>query len=291
MNQPDWLDRDLYPFQSNFLELGIGRMHYVDEGQGEVVLMVHGNPAWSFGYRRLIMGLSGRYRCVAPDHIGFGLSDKPYSWSYKPADHARNLRAFIERLDLRDITLVVQDWGGPIGLSYAVEHPENVRRLVIMNTWMWPVSGDLYYWGFSKFVGGPVGRYLIRNHNFFANQVVRMVTGDKSKLTPAIHDHYLKPFPTPESRKGTWVFPGEITGSQAFLEGLWSQRERLAGKPVLIAWGLKDIAFREQELRRWERVLPQAQVHRFPEAGHFVQEEEGDAVAGLVDAFLQNRPG
>ena len=158
MNDPKWLDRNLYPFQPHFLELKMGRLHYVDEGQGETLLMVHGNPSWSFGYRHLIQGLADQYRCVAPDHIGFGLSDKPFSWSYKPADQAANLRTFIERLGLENITLIVQDWGGPIGLSYAVEQPENIRRLVIMNTWMWPVSGDPYYWGFSKFIGGPIGR-------------------------------------------------------------------------------------------------------------------------------------
>lgn len=287
MNQPEWLDRDMYPFQAHYFDLPMGRMHYVDEGQGPPLLMVHGNPSWSFGYRQLIAQLSSRYRCIAPDHIGFGLSDKPASWSYRPEEQARNLAALIDHLNLSGLNLIVQDWGGPIGLSYALEQPENVRRLVIINTWMWPVANDPYYWAFSKIVGGPVGRYLIRNHNFFANTMVKMITGDKSKLTPAIHDHYRQPLPTPESRKGSWVFPGEITGSTAWLEHLWSRRERLVDKPVLIAWGMKDIAFREKELQRWEGLFPHARVQRFPDAGHFVQEEHGRELAGMIDQFMQ----
>ncbi|MEW6602891.1 MAG: alpha/beta fold hydrolase, partial [Nitrospirota bacterium] len=126
MHDYSWIDRKEYPFKSHSLELEMGRMHYVDEGTGEPLVMVHGNPTWSFVYRHLINGLSKDYRCIAMDHIGFGLSDKPQNWSYYPEDHAKNFDIFIERLDLHNITLVVQDWGGPIGLSYAVNHPENV---------------------------------------------------------------------------------------------------------------------------------------------------------------------
>jgi haloalkane dehalogenase len=278
----------MYPFQSRYIDLNVGKLHYVDEGEGEILLMVHGNPSWSFGYRHLIQKLSVKYRCIAPDHIGFGLSDKPFSWSYIPSDHAKNLQTFIDRLELEDITLIVQDWGGPIGLFYAVEHPENIKRLVIMNTWMWPVSNDPYYWGFSKFIGGPIGRYLIRNQNFFADQMVKMVTGDKSKLTPGIHDHYRKPFPTRESRKSTGVFPGQITASKTWLADLWSKRNRLTEKPTLIAWGMKDIAFREKELNRWVELFPTAEVHRFQDSGHFVQEEQGEEVSRLIEVFIQN---
>jgi len=136
------------------------------------------------------------------DHIGFGLSDKPPGWTYRPQDHARNLVALIEALDLKDITLVVQDWGGPIGLSYAINHPENVKRLVIMNTWMWPVNRDWYYIAFSGFTGGPIGRFLIKRFNFFTRVIMRQAYGDKTKLTEHIHRHYLKPLEVSEERKG-----------------------------------------------------------------------------------------
>ena len=161
MNSSNWINRTLYPFESRFLFLESGRMHYVDEGNGAPLVMVHGNPTWSFAYRKLIRGLSSRFRCIAMDHLGFGLSDKPGGWSYRPADHAGNLESLIETLGLKNITLVVQDWGGPIGLSYAVRRPENVRGIIILNSWMWPVRGVLHYELFSRFMGGALGKLLI----------------------------------------------------------------------------------------------------------------------------------
>lgn len=290
MNNNDWLDRNEYPFQSRFIDLPMGRMHYVDEGRGETLVMVHGNPAWSFLYRHLIKGLQNNYRCVAFDHIGFGLSDKPYEWTYKPIDHAANLQTAIDRLGLKDITLFVQDWGGPTGLSYAINNPTNVKRLVIMNTWMWPVSHDWYFWGFSNFMGGPLGRYLIRQHNFFVNVVMKIATGDKSKLSSAVLNHYRDPLDTPATRKGAWVFPKEIIASQDWLASLWSQREKLMDKPVLIAWGMKDIAFREKELNRWITLFPVARILCYPDTGHYVQEEKGVELSSVVQDFLRSTP-
>ena len=188
-------------------------MHVVDEGEGPPVVMVHGNPAWSFLYRHLVQRLRPSHRCVAMDHLGFGLSDKPRGWSYLPEAHAENLEALIDGLGLRDVTLVVQDSGGPIGLAYAVAHPENVARLVIMNSWAWPVDRDPYYLAFSGFMGGPIGRRLIRRRNFFARAVMRRAYGDPRRLTPAIHAHYLEALPTPEDREGSAVFPRRIVGS------------------------------------------------------------------------------
>jgi len=247
---------------------------------------VHGNPTWSFVYRKLINALRDRYRCIAPDHIGFGQSDKPDRWTYLPQDHAANLTSLLNSLDLSGITLVVQDWGGPIGLSYAVENPERVKRLVILNTWMWSVKADWYYQGFSGFVGGPIGRWLCRNYNFFVGQVVKTAYGEKALLTPEIHRHYFDALPTPESRKGTWVFPRQIIGSSAWLDSLWQRRANIADKPAMLAWGMKDIAFREQELRRWQELFPKAQVTRFATSGHYVQDEQGEAIAKLIGDFM-----
>ncbi|MBD3239881.1 MAG: alpha/beta fold hydrolase, partial [Chitinivibrionales bacterium] len=253
-----WIDRDAYPFEHHYVDVAPGRMHYVDEGSGEPVLMLHGNPTWSFLYRQLIKRLCPSYRCVAPDHLGFGLSDKPTGWSYLPQDHAANLTVLVDKLGLRQITLVVQDWGGPIGLSYAIAHPDNVSRLVIMNTWAWPVNHDPYYVAFSGFVGGPVGRFLIRRYNFFARVIMRQVFGEKRRLTAAVHEHYLHPLARPEDRTGCAVFPRQIVGSTRWLARLWSGVPALRGKPTLIVWGMKDIAFRVKELKRWERAFPEA---------------------------------
>lgn len=282
----DWVDREEYPFASHHLEVDGGRMHYLDEGSGPPVVMVHGNPTWSFLYRNLIKELSADHRCVAPDHIGFGLSDKPAGWSYLPRDHAGNLARLIDSLGLEDITLVVQDWGGPIGLSYAIAHPEKVSRLVIVNTWMWPVDDDWYYIGFSRFMGGPVGRFLIRRYNVFARSVMARSYGDRSRLTDEIHQHYLRPLGSPEERKGSWVFPGQIIGSTPWLRELWDRRAALAGTPTLIVWGMKDIAFREKELDRWIESLPQAKVVRLEGVGHYVQDEAPDRLGRAVREFL-----
>lgn len=260
----------------------MGRLHYVDQGHGDPIVMVHGNPAWSFLYRHFIKGLSPDHRCVAMDHIGFGLSDKPQEWSYRPAEHARNLQALVEHLGLRDITLVVQDWGGPIGLAYALSQPENVKKLVIMNTWMWPVDDDLYYRVFSGFMGGPLGRFLIKRFNFFVNGVMKQATVDKAKLPRPIHQHYVQPLANPADRKGCWVLPREIIASTDWLRGLWEQRAKLEAKPALVLWGMGDIAFREKELNTWQRLLTNGQIHRLEGVGHFVQEEYGREAVPLI---------
>ncbi len=289
----DWINRIEYPFDSLFFQVPAGRMHYIDEGHGFPVVMVHGNPTWSFLYRRLVKQLRGDYRCVAMDHLGFGLSEKPEDWTYLPEDHAANLTRMIQGLGLEKITLVVQDWGGPIGLSYAAAHPENVAGIIILNTWAWPVNRDPYYIAFSRFVGGPIGRMLIRRYNFFARSIMRKAFGDPARLTPAVHAHYLNALALPEDRKGCLVFPGQIIGATPWLGQLRDNLSVLKHTPALIVWGMKDIAFREKELKHWERVFPQARSVRVPHAGHFVQEEAPEELAEAVIPFLDealNRP-
>lgn len=287
MGDTDWIDRIEYPFAAHYFETPAGRMHYADEGRGEVVLMLHGNPAWSFLYRKLIKQLSPHYRCIAPDLIGFGLSDKPYEWSYLPEDHAKNVTALIDHLGLKDITLVVNDWGGPIGMHYAVNHPQNIKRLVVLNTWAWPVDDDFHYTSFSAMMGGPVGRFLIRHFNFFANSFMRVAFGDKSKLTRHAHDHYLNALPSGESRKGSWVFPRRIIHSSTWLGEIWSKIGTLKDKPTLFVWGMKDVAFREKELQRWQSALPNSDTLRLPTVGHFVSEEAPEELGQAVGKFLR----
>lgn len=260
-------------------------MHYVDEGAGPPVVLFHGNPTWSFLYRHVIQHLAPRYRCIAPDYLGFGLSDKPAGFSYRPEDHARHVHALLDGLGLEGATLVVQDWGGPIGLSYAVERPERVRRLVIMNTWMWAVDDDPRFALFSRILGNPLARLLIEQFNLFARVIMPMAYADRARLTPAIHRQYLAPLATPADRTGSAVFPRAILGSTAWLADLWRRRDCLAGKDALIVWGVKDPAFRKPELERWMGLLPEAEVHRQP-AGHYVQEELGPELGTLVEAFL-----
>jgi haloalkane dehalogenase len=283
-NNWNWLDTDEYPFRPRFYPTPYGKMHYVDEGAGNPVVFVHGNPSWSFQFRNMIKGLVTTNRCIAPDHLGFGLSDKPADWSYLPEDLAVNLSLFLDSLDLESITLVVGDWGGPLGLSYAIHHPERVENIVITNTWLWPVRDDWYYQLFSRFMGGPVGRQLIYRYNFFAGTMMRSLFGTKRRLTPEIHRQYLEPLARPDERKGCQVLPGQIIGSSAWLQTLWDQRRVLQDKRVLIAWGMKDIAFRKKELETWMAAFPRAKVVRYDDCGHFVSEERpADLVISIRD--------
>ncbi len=285
-----WIDRTAYPFASRFFRTDAGRLHYVDEGTGPPIVMLHGNPTWSFLYRTAIRSLSDRYRCIAPDYLGFGLSDKPAGWSYRPQDHAACLRRFLDALGLDRMTLFLQDWGGPIGISYAIDHPERVRSIAVMNSWMWPVHRDPHYRLFSAFFGGPPGRYFIRHHNAFARWVLPLAFGDRSRLSDRIHFHYVRPFRRPDARKGCWVFPRQIVGATPWLERLWENREKLAGIPALIVWGMADRAFRKQELNRWRTVFPRAEVVRLADVGHFVPEEAGDRLAAAFQRFLGGPP-
>lgn len=286
MCRPSWLDIESYPFASRHIDLEAGQLHFVDEGTGAPIVMVHGNPTWSFIYRHLIDHFSDGFRCVAPDHIGFGLSEKPIDWTYRPADHAANLTALLDTLELEDITLVVQDWGGPIGLSYALDHPERVKRIVILNTWMWPVDRDLYYRLYSGLMGGAVGRFLIRRYNFFARVMMPLLFADRSKLSQHIHRHYLEALSAPRDRNGCWRLAREVTASTGWLGHLWERSSRLREKEVLIVWGMHDMAFRTRELDRWMGRFPAATVRRL-EAGHYLQEEAPEALIEALGQMLR----
>ncbi len=275
---PKWLDRNEYPFNSHYFELPMGKMHYLDEGEGEPIIMVHGNPGWSFEFRKVVREIAKFNRCIVPDHIGFGFSDKPFDWSYLPKNHADNFESFMESLDLNPGTLVLNDWGGPIGLSYAIKHPEKIKKIIILNTWMWSVENDPYYQKFSKMMGGSFGRFMIKHFNIFGKMVVKKAVGDRKKLTKDTHRHYYKHLETPKDRKGCYVFPKEIIGSSKWLDSLWQQKGKITSIPTTIIWGMKDIAFREKELHYWIEHWPNSKVIRLEEVGHFPQEEAPERI-------------
>ncbi len=281
-----WLDKEEYPFRSRYFDLPVGRMHYIDEGLSDhAIVMVHGNPAWSFTYRKWIKCLSKKYRCIAPDHIGFGLSDKPEKWDYLPESHAQNLEKILDHLNLKSITLVVGDWGGPIGLSYALNHPDKIKSIILTNTWMWSVKGIFHYEMFSRLMGGFIGRVLIKKYHFFVKVLMKSMF--RAEIPRPIHQHYIEPLKNPEERKGCWVFPKQIIASSDWLSGLWDNRAAIANKPAMILWGNKDIAFRRIELNKWKTLWQKAEVHEFDNVGHFVQEELGNDLCPLIEAHLE----
>ncbi|MGB8643691.1 MAG: alpha/beta fold hydrolase [Anaerolineae bacterium] len=284
---PGWLDQAEYPFSPHWFRTDAGQMHYVDEGKGPSLIMVHGTPDWSFGFRNLIKGLTPGYRCIAPDHLGFGLSDKPRGWSYSPREQAANLSHLIESLDLQDITLLVHDFGGPIGLAYAIDHPERVRSLVLMNTWMWSLRGDPHFEQAARLFGSPLGKLLYLQFGFSARVIMPMAYGDKSKLPTHIHRQYLEPLATPDDRAGTWAYARALVGASDWYDSLWQRREQIKDKPALILWGVKDPAFREQELSRLESMFSRYRTVRLATTGHFVQEEQPEQACTEIINLLK----
>jgi haloalkane dehalogenase len=285
---PGWVDRVAYPFEHRWARLRAGWMHYVDEGAGRPILFVHGTPTWSFEFRHLLRGLSGSFRCIAPDHFGFGLSERPAGLRFSAEEHSENLAEFADRLALNDFDLVVHDYGGPIGLPLALGRPGRVRRLVLLNTWMWPLDDDTDLRRKARLASGALGRFLYRRFNFSLRVIAPSAYGDRRKLTPEIHRQYLSVFPDPESReKVLWALARGLLGEGEFYGSLWRRRERLSNLPTLIVWGMKDSAFRPHLLERWKTVLPQARVVPLPNAGHWPHEEEPEAVISATRDFLR----
>jgi haloalkane dehalogenase len=284
--EPVWLDREAYPFAHRHLDVDGGRMHYIDEGQGEPIVFVHGTPVWSFLYRHLIRDLSREYRCIALDHIGFGLSDKPAGWSYSFAAHSRNLAALIRHLNLGSFTLVVHDLGGPIGLAYALENPDQIRQLAIFNTVMWPMRGEFAVPPIGKLFGSPLGRLLYLRANISARALLPLVYGDRTKLTPQIHRQYIAPFPRPDDRHGMFAFAREISAGAPALASLWERRAAIQHIPAMLLWGMKDVAFPPHYLARWQSFFSNVQTVTFPGAGHFVQEEEPNLALAALRPFV-----
>lgn len=280
---PAWVDRELYPFVPKRHATADGELSVVDEGRGPPILFVHGTPSWSFEWRAAIAALCSDHRCVAPDHLGFGLSDKPpANVGLTPADHARRLRRLVEALDLRDVTLVVHDFGGPIGLPLALRDDGRVRAVVIVNSWMWAHGGDRRIAWMSSLVRSWLGRLLYLRCNASPRWIVPAAFADRERLTPQIHRHVLAPFPDRASRIAPWVLGCELAGSDPFYGELWAQRGRLAELPTTLLWGMSDPAFGPAYLARWRTALPDARVVELPGVGHFPPEE---APAELVAAI------
>ncbi len=281
--RPDWVSPELFPYESRSLDVEGCRLHYIDEGRGPVLLLLHGNPTWSFLYRHLVGRLRHRFRCVALDYPGFGLSSSRTGYGFTPAEHAAVLEGFVAELGLDSFSPVVHDWGGPIGLAVAGRHPERVRALVITNTFAWPVDGGRHFELFSRLMGGAVGRLAIRRANAFVN--VMIPAGTRRRLSLAEMAHYRAPFPTPDARMPTYVFPREILASREFLAEVEAGLPRLAHLPTLLAWGGKDIAFRATERRRFEAVFPRHHSVVFEQARHYLHEDVPDELAAAIEGW------
>jgi haloalkane dehalogenase len=274
------------------------RLHYLDEGNGEPVVMVHGNPTWSFHFRRLVEALSPGNRTIVPDHVGCGLSDKPDDsrYCYTLASRASDLEALLDHLGIdRGITLVVHDWGGMIGLTFAARHPGRIARLVLLNTaaFHMPPSKSLP-WALWVCRDTPLGAWMVRGTNAFCRGTA-LFGCTKHRLARSLRDAYAAPYDSWNHRIAIHRFVQDIPlrpGDRSYDLVSWVQRRlpELASRPIFIGWGMRDFVFDHQFLDEWTGRFPHAEVHRFPEAGHFVLEDEAQTLVPAIKAFLDRHP-
>ena len=281
--RPDWFRPELFPFDSRFVDIDGAGVHYVDEGTGPTLLLLHGNPTWSFLYRHVIAGLRDRFRCVALDYPGFGLSTAPAGYRFTVADHRDVVAGFIEALDLTDYTIMVQDWGGPIGLSAALDAPHRLASLVVGNTWAWPKADPMTV-AFSVLLGQLPGELLVRRLGVFTNVLVPRGRG-RSRLSDGEMAMYRGPHPTPASRLPVQTFARQILEARPLLADLERRLAVLADRPALLLWATGDPAFGGRELGRFQQLLPRAETVLLRGAGHFFQDDVPDEVVAAIEGW------
>ncbi len=279
-------DRTLFPFESRWFDAAGARIHYVDEGKGRPVVMFHGNPRWSFLYRKVIAELKGQFRCIAMDYPGFGLSERPPGYGYTSAEHAQVVGKLVDHLDLDGWIVVGQDWGGPIGMTVALERASRVAGMVFANTWYWPAQGSLAT--FSLVMSSPPLQWLILHRNSFVNFI--MPRSVATPMPPEVFKSYQDAQPTPEARHGVAEFPRQIRAARPMLEHLATTAPKALGdKPTELVWAMKDPAFGNAAvLARWQADFPSANVTRIADANHYIQEDAPEAVADAIRR-VQNR--
>jgi cis-3-alkyl-4-acyloxetan-2-one decarboxylase len=279
-----------YPFEPHLLEVRGQRLHVVDSGAGPAVVMLHGNPTWSFMYRHLIRALAPTHRVIAPDHLGCGFSDKPQLRAYRLADHIANLEGVLdEHLRLKRLSLVVHDWGGAIGMGYAVRHPERVDRIVVLNTAAFLLNRCPLSIRACRIPG--FGALAVRGLNAFVRAALTDAVGKDHPLDANARAGLLHPYDSWHNRVAILRFVQDIPLSRRHptwdtLATIQKSLHLLADKPMLIGWGDQDFCFNETSLELWQRYFPRAEVHRFADAGHYVLEDARDRIIPLVQAFL-----
>lgn len=284
---PSWLDQAAWPFAPHAVQVDDGLLHYVDEGQGDVIVLVHGTPSWSFDWRHVIHGLRDSYRVIAIDHLGFGLSERPVGAGYRPEDHARRWRQALDRLGLGPVHVVVHDFGGPIALDTVLDQPERFKSLTVINSWMWSFEDDADMRRKAWVAGSWLGRLLYRYANASLKIIAPSAWGDRSKLTPAIQSQLLAPFASGDARVTVlWALAYAMLASSAFYRSLWDRRSVLGGLRCLVVWGVADSAFQPRQLARWRTVLPHATVVALERSGHWPHEEEPTQVIAALRAHL-----
>lgn len=285
-----------FPFAPRYHEANGFAMHFVDEGNGEPLVLVHGDPTWGYLWRKFISPLARRRRCIVPDHMGMGKSGVPEEpYPYRLHHHVVNLESLLLHLDLRGMTLVLHDWGGPVGLGVAMRHPERIKRLVLMNTW-----------AFAPWPGGPFPRLLelirsdrgerfVLEKDGYVEPALLGTTHHPERLTPAVLRGFRAPFPTPGARRALLCWSRDIPvceadASYGEMKRIEEGLPRLADKPALLVWGMRDPVLSEPVLRRWQRVFPEAATLEIEDASHFLQEDAPERIVDRLERFLDAHP-
>ena len=275
------------------MDLDQHKYHYLDEGRGETLLMLHGNPTWSFYYRNLILEFKKSYRCVVPDHMGMGKSDKPQFYPYKLSQHIDNLAALVCELTLKDITLVVHDWGGAIGMGFAIRYPKKVKRLILFNTAAFLSEKIPIRLSLCRIPG--LGSLAIRGFNAFALAATTMACKNRDRMKDEVKAGYLAPYNNYSNRIGNLRFVQDIPMSSvhpsySLVKEIEENLGQFANLPVMIVWGEKDFVFNRHFLKKWTEIYPHAVVHRISDAGHYVVEDAYERIIPLMGSFLQRNP-
>jgi haloalkane dehalogenase len=275
-------DQSLYPFESHWFESQAGLMHYVDEGSGPPILFCHGNPTWSFLYRKIITRLRGSFRCIAVDYLGFGLSERPPGYGYTATEHARSVGELADHLELDGFIPMGHDWGGPIGMAVATDRAERVRGVILADTWFWPADRRMA--AFCWVASTPWARRQILEKNVFVERVVPL--GMAHHLTGEEMRHYREVQPCRAARAGVAELPRQLVAARPLLERLAVDvPARLGAKPALLIWGGKDPAFRPAHLLpRMRAAFPNNMTVVLPHAGHYLQEDAPEVIARAITA-------
>ncbi len=281
-------DPRLFPFRSRWFESRVGPVHYLDEGVGEPILFLHGNPTWSFLYRGIVIRLRKRFRCIALDYPGFGLSVRPTSgYEYTPGEHAGIVRDLVQHLDLKGLTVMGQEWGGPIGLRVAADELARVRALVMGNTWFWPLD-SIQGKAFAYLTSMAPMQSQIVNRNLLVEKV--MPLGAKFPFPEEVMHQYREAMPTPGSRMGAAELAAQLTSATRWLAQLEADvRGRLVNVPLLLTWGLHDLMYTRPFMERFRDTFRQVRVQRL-DAKHYIQEDAPKEISAAIEEFLTSPP-
>lgn len=279
------VNKELFPFENKFLELANGsKIHYIDEGRGAVLLMFHGNPSWSFLYRKMIQHLKRDFRCIAFDYPGFGLSEAPNGYDFSAKTHSLVAEEFINKLKLEDVIIIGQDWGGPIGLGWAGRNPDKIKGAVLGNTWAWALAGNFRFEAFSWLMGGPIGRWMARSFNgvwqFF------MKRGFVKKRSEEEMAMYKAPFENKSNRIQTAIFPRQLVKAKNFESEVEKGLKNFNDIPVLFSWGTEDFAFKAPERKRFQSIFKNNETVLL-DASHFWQDEAGEKASQAIIQWHQ----